>query len=427
MQKAVCFDVTHMVSRLGIGAPTGIDNVDIQFGIHYAQARLGPGIHYGKTFPHVLQPSRISEIVSLASATPWDKGDPAAGVRFARVAAFLKGAAQTQICTSLPQPSASLSSRLSLQWKQWRLRKARDLAALPRDAIYLNVAQHMLEHGRYFRWLDLRPDVRTVMFIHDLLPFDYPEFFRANELELFDRRISTAIRCAAAFITTTETVRRRLIEECRSRGRNDVPVHVEPLPSPLAEVRPSNESAIDRDLAAIPYFVILGTIEPRKNHMLLLNAWRILAEGSEVPKLVIVGARGWGNQQVVDMLDRGRSIAPHVIETSALSQASLTRLLANARALLMPSFEEGYGLPVVEALSLGVPAVLADRPVFREVSQGCAMYLDPTDGPAWRTAILGLMSRDAVQYSQLLELTKRFRPPNWTQYFSRVDEFLQRL
>ena len=118
---------------------------------------------------------------------------------------------------------------------------------------------------------------------------------------------------------------------------------------------------VDRDLAASPYFVVLGTIEPRKNHLLLLNIWRRLAEQQRSPpKLVIIGTRGWENEQVLDVLDRSVLVRPHVVEGSGMGDRGLMRLLANARALLMPSFAEGYGLPVVEALSLGTPVVASD-------------------------------------------------------------------
>src|SRR5262249_41515194 len=155
---------------------------------------------------------------------------------------------------------------------------------------------------------------------------------------------TTALRYGAAFITTTDAVRQRLAEELSKRDRQQVPIHVAPLPSSLKWVDAAN--AGNAVLERVPYFVVLGTIEPRKNHLLLLNVWRQLAErGGPTPKLVIVGARGWENEQIVDVLDRGLLTRPHVLEVSGLKAAALLRLIKNARALLMPSFAEGYGLP----------------------------------------------------------------------------------
>jgi glycosyltransferase involved in cell wall biosynthesis len=430
MPRAICFDVTHMVSRLGLLAPTGIDNVDLQFGRHYAEARLGPAVHYGSELPHVLDASRIGEIVALALDTPWSPGAFDSAARYSRLERAING--EPPIAESPKRqwrmPAPFSIDRLTLWRRQRKLRALCDQEEVPRDAIYLNVAQHMLEHGRYFRWLKDRPDVRPVMFIHDLLPFDLPEQFAATELGYFARRITTAMEYASAFITSSEAVRQRLAEECRRRGRTEAPIHVEPMASMLAGGVQDRAPRVGRRLAETPYFVVLGTIEPRKNHLLLLNIWRTLAAGNApVPKLVIVGARGWGNAQVLDVLDRGRATRPHVIETSALSAPDLLELLANARALLMPSFDEGYGLPLVEALSIGLPVVACDGPVFREVTQGCATFIDPLDGPSWRAAILDLVSRDTDSYRAAVAVAQRFRPPQWLEYFSRIDQFLQTL
>ena len=108
--------------------------------------------------------------------------------------------------------------------------------------------------------------------------------------------------------------------------------------------------------------VICSTIEPRKNHLLLLEVWRELVrrDGPGTPKLVLVGGRGWKFEAVAALLDRSPALRGHVVEASGLTTPSLKRLLDGARALLMPSFAEGYGLPVVEAQIAGVPVIASD-------------------------------------------------------------------
>src|SRR5205823_1812943 len=119
--------------------------------------------------------------------------------------------------------------------------------------------------------------------------------------------------------------------------------------------------------AAVPYFVVLSTIEPRKNHELLLRLWQRLAErhGAAAPRLVLVGHRGWENDAVFKLLDSLRGNSPHVVECPDLDDAALAAVLRGARALLSPSFAEGFGLPVVEALALGTPAIASDIAAHR--------------------------------------------------------------
>src|SRR5262249_11541030 len=145
---------------------------------------------------------------------------------------------------------------------------------------------------RYFEWLAARPDVDGVFMIHDLLPLDYPEYFEPGEAEKFRARVTTALRYGRAFLVSTEAVRQRLQREIAARGLSPRPIWAQPFPPPLAD------SPAAARASGHPYFVVVGTIEPRKNHLLLLNVWREMARRMAAPpRLVVVGARGWENEQ----------------------------------------------------------------------------------------------------------------------------------
>ena len=129
-------------------------------------------------------------------------------------------------------------------------------------------------------------------------------FLRRSISPIFRRRLATAFRHASAFIVSTETVKARLQRETVAAGIAPRPIHVQPFPSPLeAAARP--QPARREPWRGHPYFVVLGTIEPRKNHLLSLHLWRrLVAERPGAPRLVLVGARGWESEQIADMLDR---------------------------------------------------------------------------------------------------------------------------
>ena len=103
----------------------------------------------------------------------------------------------------------------------------------------------------------------------------------------------------------------------------------------------------DPELREIAYFVVSGAIEPRTNHLLLLNVWRELVRADDPgsPKLVLVGSRSRTTGAVIDMLERCQIIKNHVVEIGGLSSAGLCKLLSGARALLMPSFAKGFWSP----------------------------------------------------------------------------------
>ena len=185
--------------------------------------------------------------------------------------------------------------------------------AIGTDAVYLNVSQYPFRIPTYFRWLQKRPDVKPVFMIHDLLPIEYPEFFHPDSVKRHARRLNVFAKIAAGAIVSTPTVADALLAHLKGLGRKTLPLLIQPLP-----VSPTFHGPREHDegLAAQPYFIICGTIEPRKNHLLLLNLWRELARsfGPATPKLIVAGARGWENENIIDMLERCPAIRDHVIE-----------------------------------------------------------------------------------------------------------------
>jgi glycosyltransferase involved in cell wall biosynthesis len=178
-----------------------------------------------------------------------------------------------------------------------------------------------------------------------------------------------------------------------------------------------------------PYFVIVSTIEPRKNHWMLLQVWRKLVERHRrhAPSLVVIGQRGWECENVVDLLERCEAIRDFVIERSDCSDQELVTYLRHARALLFPSFAEGYGLPLVEALSVQTPVIASDLPVFREIAGAIPEYLDPLDGIGWMVMIESFALRESPLRKAQVQRLKRFRPPDWSTHFYAVEGLMDSL
>ena len=129
-------------------------------------------------------------------------------------------------------------------------------------------------------------------------------------------------------------------------------------------------------LAGRPYLVALGTIEPRKNHTRMLEAWRRLP--SPRPLLVVIGRPGWECTAAVEALGAEEQRGGLLWLRDADDQRAF-QYLAHARAALYPSLLEGFGLPPLEAMSLGVPVLAGDTPALREVLEDSALFCDPTD------------------------------------------------
>ena len=178
-----------------------------------------------------------------------------------------------------------------------------------------------------------------------------------------------------------------------------------------------------------PYFVVLGTIEARKNHWFLLQVWRSLVErfGARAPVLVVIGQRGWECENAIDMLDRCTALGATVIEEPHCQDDRLRSYLHGARALLFPSFVEGYGMPLAEALAAGVPVIASNLPVFREIAGDIPEYLDPLDGPGWTATVERYAQPDSPQRAAQLSRMSAFVEPTWSAHFAVVDRFLDEL
>jgi glycosyltransferase involved in cell wall biosynthesis len=255
--------------------------------------------------------------------------------------------------------------------------------------------------------------------LHDLIPLEFTDFVPASSSYFHGQMVGSVASYAAGLITTTKSASKAICRELQKRGRSDIPVVVEPLPVSPAFVAGSDA---DTDLTEVPYFVIVSSIEPRKNHLLLLNVWRDLvrSEGPRAPKLVIAGTRWRGHEPVTDMLKRSQTLRNHVVEIGGLTTPSLHRLISNARGLLMPSFAEGFGLPIVEAQALGVPVIASNIPAHREAGGDTVTYLNPTDGPGWFEAIRSLARQEKGAMSALVK-----KSHTWPEYMRRIEPFVQ--
>jgi glycosyltransferase involved in cell wall biosynthesis len=139
---------------------------------------------------------------------------------------------------------------------------------------------------------------------------------------------------------------------------------------------------------------------------------------------VLVGQRGWETENVVDMLERCPALRGAVVEHNALPDAEMVRLLKGACALLLPSFAEGFGFPLIEGLQLGVPALCSDIPALRETGGQVPEFLDPLDGPGWRSAVLDYAAPGSPRRAAQLARLARWQPPRWDDHFAGVDRFI---
>ncbi len=331
--------------------------------------------------------------------------------------------------------SVSASQKLFdifLNWnstKQWQLRwltlqalASMQTAAYARHAWLFHTGHSGLEDVQYVRGVH-KHGFRPLFFLHDLIPITHPQYCRDGERQKHEQRIRHMLAWGHGLIANSRLTADTLANYAKESGQSLPPVLTAPL-APEKWPRHSGSSPL-----AKPYFLAISTIEPRKNFSLLMDVWRSLIDelGDKAPVLVVIGQPGWEQPDVMQKLADASQWNGKLIWHKEATDAELVAWLSHACALLFPSFVEGFGLPVAEALAARVPVISSDLPAIREIAAQTPVLLDPCDKVAWRNAVLEYAEHDSPARKAQLVQIDMLGMPTWEQHFALVDEFLGKI
>jgi glycosyltransferase involved in cell wall biosynthesis len=224
----------------------------------------------------------------------------------------------------------------------------------------------------------------VVTLVHDVAFARFPGYFSTYERLYMNRTIPASIRRSDAVVAVSAFTRDEILSLFGvapgkvSVARNGVDaVFLDPTPRPTP-VEP-------------PFFLAIGNLEPRKNLVTLLRAFRLVARDRPdvLERLVIVGQERLRVEEVYREAEDDRRQG-RIVFTGYVSDRDLVGLLQGATAFAYPSVYEGFGLPPLEAMAAGTPVLAADIPVMREVAGSAARLLPPTDERVWARALAEL-------------------------------------
>lgn len=385
-------DLTRSLRRVGRVA-TGVDRVELAYLAHlltgdaplFGVARTALG--YVLLDRAGMQGFRDR----LEGRVPWGRADLVSRLPRGRTAALARAESDVRRMARgrcLPSGLPSLLAR-----------------HLPLGFAYLNVGHSNLTDRVLGAVKKARG--RITVLIHDVIPLEYPAYQRPGTVAPFRAKIDRVAAQADLIIYNSQGTRRRSEAQMRGRIPPAVVAHLglDLLLPDAGELPPGLTPKS-------PYFVVVGTIEPRKNHDFLLDLWQQM--GADAPLLLICGARGWNNRAVFDRLDQLPPDGP-VREFSGLSDPGLAALVQGAAGMLFPSHAEGFGLPPAEALSLGSRVLCNDLPVLREVLGDKAVYAATSEPYSWIRTI-----EEWTASPPDPRPAKTFNAPTWAEHFKTV-------
>lgn len=266
-----------------------------------------------------------------------------------------------------------------------RLMRHRWMRRLQRGSVARALQGSLCHSPNFF----LPPMVESgIITVHDLSVFRYPETHPIERVRQFEREFERSVRRAAHIVTDSDTMRQEIIDYTGVSPARVTTTYMGVSDS----YHPYREGEISTVLAAEGlsygrYALCVSTLEPRKRIHALIRAWRLLPTTLRLEcPLVLVGARGWGNEGLMEDIEIARREG-WLRLLGYVSEADLPKIYAGARLFLYPSVYEGFGLPPIEAMACGVPTVVADSSCLPEVTQGAAMLVDPDESDAFASKI----------------------------------------
>ena len=225
--------------------------------------------------------------------------------------------------------------------------------------------------------------------IHDLIPVHYPQFFPAKLAPMFRKWLEDAIRHADFFLCNSQATLRDLEQYLQHAPGLATPaaVHLDTfrLGADLPQIATEVTEVQARDdlrsffTAGTNCYLSVCTIEPRKNHTYLLDAFECVWQTSPDTRLCIAGKVGWGCEHVLARIRNHPRYGKSLVMFHDLSDAELYFCYRHAKAFIFPSIVEGFGLPIVEALRHGLRVLASDTPVHREVGEEHCQYFPLDD------------------------------------------------
>jgi glycosyltransferase involved in cell wall biosynthesis len=311
-------------------------------------------------------------------------------------------------------PMAAAVTNSAPGWRQQALSRLRSLG---HTLLTRNIQSFCQDH-RYDlyhepNFIPLPSDLPTVATLHDLSVLLHPEWHPADRVADFERRFREGLKRCVHFLAISEFGRQEIMRTLNLRPDQVTRTYMGVRPG-LGPLPAERVRATLRRLKLPPrYLLYLGTIEPRKNVLMLLRAYGSLPDSlrSRYP-LLLVGGWGWNSADVAAYLD-AEAKARGVLHLGYVRDEDMPTLYNGARALLFPSFYEGFGLPPLEMMACGGAVIASTAGAIVETVGRRAHLVDPYDLDGWRAAIQRVVEDDDWQQALRHGVEDVARPFTW--------------
>ena len=253
--------------------------------------------------------------------------------------------------------------------------------------------------------------IPTLLTVHDLSFEYYPETFTPSLVTYLRRVVPWSVRRATRVLADSESTRSDLMSLYQTPGQK-ITVLYSGVNEQFRPIRSQPTLSTVRAKYGIgdePYIFTVSTLQPRKNHRMLIEAFSRLVSAAQI-NLVIAGGKGWlYDEMAAEIMRLGLTERVHFL--GFVDDEDLPTLYSAASLFVFPSLYEGFGLPILEAMACGTPVLASDASSLPEVSGDAALQLPPSDVAAWTAAMRNLLEDDGLRKRLVaagFERAKRF-------------------
>ena len=269
--------------------------------------------------------------------------------------------------------------------------------------------------------------VRIVAHIYDIISITHPQYCLERGVYNFMDFIGAHLQYADDIIVNAQATVDELQKLTQRLGISLPPCHVIPLGADFAKQEIITEDQVPKNVVEAvqdrPYILLVGTIEPRKNHKLLLEAYdKGLKEMGY--NIIMAGYMGWNMEEFEQKLESHPDYGKRIFHFTGLDDKAIAFLYQHAKFLAFCSYTEGFGLPIIEAIQRGTPVLAADVPVLREVGGDYCVWFEQDDAGELCEAVCAL-ANSSGWYEKLKNNNKCFHAVTWEKCHSMMDKVLK--
>lgn len=276
----------------------------------------------------------------------------------------------------------------------------------------VNLSESILGHPHIVHGLDYLnypfANSKNIITIYDLSFLKYPHYSPDRILRTYQSRLEKCLAWTDLIITISENSKKDIMSFFHVPAEK---IWVTPLGSHYTAL--DRNSLPPQSPTTYPYLLFVGTIEPRKNLNTLIQAFEYLKASHNIPHhLVLIGQKGWKYESILDGIENSK-YRNHIHQLDYLNDDQVAAFYQYATAFVYPSYYEGFGLPVLEAMGFGSPVITSDRSSLPEVTGDAALLINPDDCKQLAEAILTVIENPEIRQSLIKKGKERSTVFSW--------------